>query len=265
MGHLKFRRRYRTDHVIPSARARPAGADAGVVYLALGATHAQLAAISIASLRRVGYAGPIRVVTDVADDDWPASARDGVERIGLGDGVRQPARYYKTLIHRYGFGETLFLDTDILAIAPIDGIWSALAHADLALALELPRVQGFIDWYWEREPGIRAELTLMQAGFADRPFYNSGVIGFRRGDAIDRAFDAWHEEWRRYGGQDQCALVRALARTSIEPHTLPACWNCPPTKFATAADARAVGIRLLHFFRGEQRARLAAFAEEVSR
>jgi hypothetical protein len=255
-GYRRFRRRYRTDHLAPAPPPRAAGDGSGVVYLALGDEHVQLAATSIGFLRRSGYRGAVRVITDADRDAWPAETlATGVELVHVD--ATCPARFYKTQIHRYGFAETLFLDTDILPITPIDSVWGDLAFADVAMALELTRVQHFLDYYWERDPTVQPELLdMQQRGLAEHPFYNSGVILFRRTAAVDHLFDTWHEEWRRFGGQDQCALVRAIARTGIRLHTLPACWNAPPTGFASLAEARRVGIRMLHFFSGEPRARL---------
>jgi hypothetical protein len=258
IGFARFRRRYAHTRPPPVEQRGDGDAERGVVYLALGDDHAALAAGSVARLRRVGYAGPIRVVTDTTV--WPG--RDDVELIAAAAaGTNCPARAYKTQIDRFGFPITLFLDADMLPIGPIDGVWAELRHADICASLDAPRVQHFINHYLEQdeEPPLWPELDVMrEAGLVDRPFHNSGLLLFRRTPETARVFAAWHEEWRRFGGRDQCALVRAVARTGARVHTLPACWNAAPTPFASIAEARALGVRVLHFFSGSQRDRMAA-------
>jgi phosphatidylinositol alpha-1,6-mannosyltransferase len=41
--------------------------------------------------------------------------------------------------------------------------------------------------------------------------------------------------------------MRAIARTGVAIHTLPARWNALPENFADVAEARALGTRILHF------------------
>lgn len=52
-----------------------------------------------------------------------------------------------------------------------------------------------------------------------------GVIFFRKTEAVHRFFAAWREEWKRYGHQDQAALVRALHREPIRLWLLGRPWN----------------------------------------
>ena len=265
LKYTKFRRRYRADHY-NLARQHLGDwnlpqSEFGILYLALGAEHASLTTLSISSLRRVGYSGPIRVVTD-ADACSPENRDSEIIPLDTKGNPWSP-RYFKTQINRYAFPTTLFLDTDMIAISPIDSLWAGLQYAEICMSLELPRVQNFIDYYWERSEPMRPELSYMrQSGLTEHPFYNSGMILFRHSAAVDLAFDTWHEEWKRFGGRDQCALVRALARTGMKVHALPTCWNSPPTRFNSLQEARSEGVKFLHFFTGPQRSRLLNFVED---
>ncbi|MFO0758529.1 MAG: hypothetical protein U0359_18700 [Byssovorax sp.] len=257
-SHKSFRRRYDPSAVLPSPApplAPGAPEERGVVYLALGAEHVSLAATSVSFLRRFGYRGKVRVVTDHAS--FPAADLD-VEVVSIAQaGPPYSARHYKTRICAHGFPVTLFLDTDILPIAPIDPIFESLGSEPLALSLELMHTQSFLDHYWDDPAAPQQELRdTSELGLGAHPFYNSGVLLFRRSEVTDRLFLTWHEEWRRYGDWDQLALVRALARTAIKPRVLPSCWNYPPTHFTSIADAQGAGVKMLHFFSGPERDRL---------
>jgi hypothetical protein len=265
MAHYSnFRRRYNTYNPVLTGEdvsASTVKREIGIVYLALGEEHMGLTVLSISFLRRFGYSGPIRVITDRGG--WNVGDLDFEVLNPTSVGTLYASRYYKTQINKHGFPTTLFLDTDMLCISPIDRIWHNLQSAELCMSLELPRVSNFIDYYWKRWEWMRPELTYMyQSGLAGHRFYNSGLILFRQSAVTDRLFDTWHEEWKRFGGQDQCALVRALARTGIKPHVLPARWNCPPTLFRSIEEAQSLGIRILHFFSGTQRLRLPEFIQQ---
>jgi hypothetical protein len=260
-----FRRRYvhdATGRAAPAPRIDPPEG-AGIVYLAVGDEHVALAAVSVAQVRKVGYRGPIRIVTDATT--WPGGDPE-VELVTVSGDVRWVApRHHKTTIFDHAYPITLFLDADVIPIAAIDAIWQQLEDAEVALAEELSSVQGFIDYYWDKPESSRLELAhMLQLGLATRPFYNSGVILFRRTDAVAGLFRAWHDEWRRFGQWDQPALVRALARTDLAVRTLPKVWNSPPTWFGSIPDARCAGVKLLHFFSGPQRERLPGMLGEPS-
>jgi hypothetical protein len=234
-----------------------------VLYLAVGEEHVKLAALSILFLRRFGYVGQVRVVTDA--QIWPNKDPEiDIVRVPS-SAVERGARNYKTQMNQFAYPMTLLLDADTLPISSINGIWDQLQCADVSARLELPRVQDFIDYYWNREQETRPELELMRrSGLAAKPFYNCGAILFRKTALVDRLFDAWHGEWMRFGGRDQCAFVRAVARIGIPIHVLPRCWNMPPIGFDSVAEAQNLGVKILHFYSGPVRQRLSAFVQELS-
>lgn len=228
------------------------GLDKGVLYLALGERYHGETIASITSLRRYGYRGSIRVVTD--DPDWmPAHLEcETVQVPVVGDGFA--TRYYKTKLYEFGFSTTLFLDSDAIPIGDIETIWQCLGNSDLALAADLrPTVGELIardrgDTRWTEEFDLMIRL-----GLTAHAFYNSGVMIFRKTPATRDLFASWHEEWKRFNGRDQMALTRALAVTAARVQALPVVWNVPARDFASIRDAQEAGAKVLHFFSSNRR------------
>ncbi len=237
----------------------------GVLYLSIGEHFTALTQQSVDYLRRTGYDGPIRVVTDAdnwAGDwtgDWTGNA--DVELVYVPP-VEGPwgSRHYKTQLNQFAFDTTLYLDSDTLPIAPIDPLWDALRWGEICLAHDIESdVGSFLDASWEKTAVTRAELEYMDGlALHSQSYFNSGVMLWQQSPGIDRLFDAWHAEWQRFHSLDQMALVRAMASERPVAHTLSRIWNCPANKFHSIAQARGAGIRVLHFL-SQQRALLDQF------
>lgn len=67
--------------------------------------------------------------------------------------------------------------------------------------------------------------TLETLGYSDLIQWNGGVFGFRRCPRVKLFFNTWIEEWERWGGRDQAALLRALWRVPLRVYTLGNEWN----------------------------------------
>jgi hypothetical protein len=107
----------------------------GVLYLAIGDEDRKLTIASVSSLRRYGYYGPIRVVTD--EPDWMPS-RFECQSVVVPDVGADDARYYKTRLFEFAFESTLFLDSGAIPIGDINDIWGYLGDCDIAMAADLP-------------------------------------------------------------------------------------------------------------------------------
>lgn len=55
--------------------------------------------------------------------------------------------------------------------------------------------------------------------------YNGGVFAFRRSERVKEFFKIWQEEWHRWGGRDQGALLRALYKQPMQLYVLGNEWN----------------------------------------
>ncbi len=236
---------------------------AGIVYLSIGDNYTHLTTQSVSFLRRFGYTGPIRVVTDVkhwADRDLEFEV---VQVPSVDD--RWGSRHYKTQLNAFGFPVTLFLDSDTLPIASIEPIWNELRFGDIALAHDVQAdVGSFLDVSWEKASKRRTEMMQMNSMALRRlPYFSSGVMLWHRCAAIDRLFQVWHEEWLRFRDIDQMALVRALAQTGLEVRTLSSVWNCRAQKFRSIESAQTAGVKILHFL-SKQRHLLPRYVEEYA-
>jgi glycosyltransferase involved in cell wall biosynthesis len=246
----------------------------GVIYLGIGRAYADLALLSIAQLRRLGYVGAIRVMTDagrrpfealdcevfavssVLPEDAPQRkmglADIGSDTLSAADRyfLRQrgyASRHYKTQLNRIGFEATLLLDADAVPVAPLGRIWRELRHADLCMTLDayptlLHRNGRTAATQWQSPE----DAYMYELGLAATPHYSSGVMLFRRTPRVEQLFEVWHEEWNLFQQQDQLALMRAIERTRCPVHTLAPRWNALQAQFSSLEEARAAGTRILH-------------------
>lgn len=218
----------------------------GILYMSFGAVYKDMARLSIRLLRRFGYSGPIRILSDC--QGWMPEDLDcellSVPNPGLGFATR----HYKTQINKYAFDITLFLDADTLPIAPIRTIWRELRLADICMPVDwLPTVQSLVNAHFEDCKRDRLEYSYMSSlGLMEHPFYNSGVMLFKQSTSTDRLFEAWYDEWRCFCNRDQLPLVRAIARTKSVVHTLAPRWNAKLGLFRSVHEARNLGVRILH-------------------
>ncbi len=204
-----------------------------VIYIATGGlNYIELTKKSIASLRARAYRGTIIVVTD-----QPASfellkkdTRLTIELAELPIPGKYASRFAKTSLNQYAAADiNLYLDADTLVLRPIDEIWSYVSNADLALALE-PSLDPVKDQAIRHSSAFSVEEAALVSGleFKDPRYFNSGVLLWKKGEASDAFFKAWHEEWLRFQKVDQPSLVRALRAVDIQVQTLPPKFNHTP-------------------------------------
>lgn len=212
----------------------------GIVVLSIGADRRQWLWNCLASIQRHAPDMPVHVISDVPVDGpftW-VSARTG-----------HASRYYKTQIHHLSpfEGITLFLDDDTVLHRRLPPFEEILGDAALAMAVE-PRgtisraCQSGNDGF-----SLDAEraITVRECG-ADTPYYNSGVIFWRKTPHTLEMFDCWHREWMRFQHVDQLALARALTRCNMHAKALePSEYNCRTDWF----DGTKSSPYIFHFSR----------------
>ena len=184
----------------------------GVVYIAYGWRAVKEAGYSIATLRQWEPELPIAVIGERVDgaDFIPFEDRDSV------------GRWAKVNLDRISpFETTWYLDADTRIHGKIEGGFRiCLDGWDIAVAPS-PAQGG--DALWHVSDGER-EATIGELGYQPLQL-QGGVFFFRKCEAVGRFFAAWREEWSRWKGQDQGALLRALHRSPVRMWVLGRDWN----------------------------------------
>lgn len=116
---------------------------------------------------------------------------------------------------------TLYLDADTRIHGVLESGWAILRSGwDIAIAPST--VQGG-DILWHVDEEERA-ATIAELGYQPLQL-QGGVIFFRKCEAVKDFFAAWREEWERWRGQDQGALLRAMHRSPVRMWMLGRDWN----------------------------------------
>ena len=194
-------------------RIREAEVSRGVMYIVYGERAAEEAEDSVASLRRWLPDMPVLRIGDAGE--LPVSPFDGDKFL-----------WGRLLPYLYGaspWERTMYLDADTEFLASPETLFDLLDNWDFVLA-ETPERHLLSRTIEEPE----MEYTRAMFGGAWWLLYhNGGMFLWRRGEAVQRFFELWHEEWVRFGSWDpQAALLRALARSEMAFLTLPYTWNC---------------------------------------
>ena len=177
----------------------------GVVYVAIGE-----AAERACSISRAGLDGR---------NDYPVTV---IRKTAPGLSDTQSSRAAKTALYDLSIYEhTCYLDADTLPLASIRAGFEILADGWELVITASPN-QGRDSLWHVAEPERTA--TLDGLGYPALQL-QAGVFWFRRSAAVARLFKAWRAEWERWRGQDQAALLRALALAPVKVWILGRDWN----------------------------------------
>lgn len=185
----------------------------GVLYCAVkNPIYADYLRASIKSLRRVGYAGPISVVSDlgqIVDENVISSPS-----------YRSPKEAKIKSFALSPYDTTLYLDCDVYALLPIDEIWGNLVSSNLCM------VRGLVPAIRRVHHAKAEELTYtLSVCHPDFPHYNSGVALWMKAASNDTLWVRWAEEWDRFKDIDELALARALKTEGCSVFDLPSKFN----------------------------------------
>jgi len=135
---------------------------------------------------------------------------------------KQKSRQAKVRLFEWTpYRDTLYLDADTRVQGDVSGGFAILDGGwDLAIA---PSVNQGEDWLWHVGEDEREET---------RRYYDlqpvqlqGGVFFVRQNYLTETFFDAWADEWRRWGDEDQGALLRALKACPVRLWMLGRDWN----------------------------------------
>lgn len=183
----------------------------GVLYIAFGERYRREALSSIASLRRFHPEMPVCVITESDFPDLPS----GIDMLVREPETRNPLRAKPRYLGDSPFDRTLFLDTDTTVVRPIEPIFQLLGRFDIGLYIL---------------PGYTPDADY---GYLSYP--NSGVMLFRRCEAVSATFKSWlmlcdqdaerHASSSRGARKDDPVLMRAICNTEVRLVPLPAAMN----------------------------------------
>lgn len=176
----------------------------GVVYVAIGEAAQEEAGRSIHTLMERS-ALPVAVIENAPEGLDPA----------------QGARWAKANLDQLShFEETLYIDADTRVRGAVDAGFEILASG-FDLVLTPSQGQGD-DCLWHLSEPERA-ATLEET---PEPLQlQAGVFWFVKNARTRRLFAAWRAEWLRWKGEDQGALLRALAFAPVKIWLLGRPWN----------------------------------------
>lgn len=222
--------------------AAPGSAAEGVLLVATGERHRAEALAALPRIRPQLGGRPVWLVTDA-----PAAVPPGRFDVVLPH--PDPRATYRDKIPPLldpPFARTLFLDTDVELLQPIDDLFTLLKTVHL-VGCHAP-----VRWCQWRDPGV-------PEGFCE---LNSGVLGLRRCRPVRRAMRRWLRAYDRVGvAFDQATLRSALwwgCRQGLRLWVLPPEYNLRTTKPWIAG--RAMGVKVVHGrIPDEMRAPLAAY------
>jgi hypothetical protein len=214
--------KWRNDNWIEVERAgtmiafRNVSADAGILYVAFGEKAILNVENSIQTVKKFAPTLPIAVVSD--------KQVKGADHIIFHVDIDAGARSAKTRMYSLSpFRKTLFLDADTeMKSDPMHG-FGLLDHVDMVIAQDPVRI--FRDNTWPALVQAEVEETIRETKGGEFLYYNSGVIFFRRSAANKGLFQAWNQEWTRWGRQDQPALFRAMYKHPVRIAPMRAPWN----------------------------------------
>lgn len=195
----------------------------GVIYVAFGDRAIDCCKKSIETLRQMhGDLLNVAVISDrvLAEADIPIVRKD----------VSSLAREYKTRVYWYSpFQYTLYLDADTEIVGDVAcGFHSLLNGWDMAAAFDFRETLADIDHLQPEDK----EFTIGHVGAQYATHYNTGVLFFRKNEAVRDLFLLWHSEWRRFRHYDQGAFVRAIHGSQVKVWTLAPEWNTHIKKLA---------------------------------
>lgn len=210
----------------------------GVYYVAYGGPARECAKGAIASFKANFYDIPVALVSDTpldAGEDIFIQHPD--EDIG---GRSAKVKIYDLAPADWQYIVYLDADTEITQGNPF--LWQILeAGWDMCICKNPGRFH--IAREMKRsDNGDECDATFRQIGTDEVIQLNGGVFGFQRNDRTRAFFDAWHNEWRKWGKRDQAALLRALWANPMKMFVLGNEWNT-----ITRYDSEKIAAWLLHW------------------
>lgn len=154
--------------------------------------------------------------------DGPVMGRQAFTQPLDFDKVRR-SRWAKVNLDRWSpFCSTLYLDADTRIYTDVSAGFEILdAGWDMAISYSIQQGDASLRHIGEAD----RQATLRALCCAEVLQLQAGVMFFDKSVIVKRFFSAWRQEWSRFEGQDQGALLRALERVPLRVWLLGREWN----------------------------------------
>lgn len=211
----------------------------GILYLAINdINYIEYLDISIASLRKEGYAGNICVLTNFKHIEKKPDVEYKFLDIKKEEPIRA-SRRVKTQLNKFTpYDTTLYLDCDTIILNPIDKVWDFAS--DFAVSRDTHKTIGDLKPSDVRFRSDELDLTVEQIG-KNAPYFSGSTVLWNKSEQSDAIYNAWHEEWKKFQYTDQMSLARAVTKNKFMLSDLPEVYNTPLTKYSGYKDAKEHG------------------------
>ncbi len=179
------------------------GGSRGVCYVAYGEKARKEVRASLETLREHNAGLPVRVVGEAVKyaRHIPFERRD------------RGGRWAKLNLDLLSpFASTLYLDADTRVHGDLSVGFQALDDGFDLVICPSKRQGADVVGHAGQEDRL---ATFDALGCRKILGLQAGVFWFQKGEPISRLFAAWRQEWERFQGQDQPALLRALDRVPV--------------------------------------------------
>lgn len=177
----------------------------GILYVAYGPAAQRETAASISSLKN--------------HHDYPVHVVEG--EAAKGQGVRLSRAAKLNINQVTPFRHSLYLDADTRIVGDLSAGFRMLADGwDLVIAPSGRQGHDVMGHLPEKERDYTRIALLNPLPLQ----WQAGVFYFER-ERTRELFAAWRQEWGRFEGQDQGALLRALASAPMRVWVLGSVWN----------------------------------------
>lgn len=138
--------------------------------------------------------------------------------------TEQQAHLAKTRVFDWSpYPYTLLLDADTRVHGDLSVGFELLERGwDIVMVPSFPPREGLILWHLS---DLDRGYTLNKLGSWNHIMHNTGVLFFRKSQAVKNLFSAWEVEWQVYKDRDQGAFLRALRYNPVYKFLLGAAYN----------------------------------------
>ncbi|WP_424008774.1 hypothetical protein [Haloferax denitrificans] len=181
----------------------------GIVYIGTDEEYINNATFS-ARITKRAMDVPITLVSDreVTDDVFDDVVIDKSPQRSFSDKPRN--------LLRTPYEKTLYLDTDVFLLRDISEIFDVLDQFDVAAAVDPNE--------WELRYDCRVDYGEIPESF---PIYQTGVLAFRKGDAITELFNHWKKiHMQERIKRDQASFRIAMYESNARMTALSSVYNC---------------------------------------